>query len=48
MIMLNKTRQSIRELMDTFPTTALKISTPDDRQYQEVDIDELVVDQYVW
>lgn len=47
MIMLNKTRQSIRELMDTFPTTALKISTPDDRQYQEVDIDELVVDQYV-
>ncbi|AEJ22886.1 cation-transporting ATPase [Weissella koreensis KACC 15510] len=47
MIMMNKTRQSIRELMDTFPTTALKISTPDDRQYQEVDIDELVVDQYV-
>ncbi|WP_246163896.1 heavy metal translocating P-type ATPase [Weissella coleopterorum] len=46
-IMLRKTRQSIRDLIKTVPTTALKVNTSDDRHYEEVAIDELVPNQYI-
>lgn len=40
-ITLKKTRKSIQDLVDMTPKTALKIESPSDRSFEEVDIDEI-------
>ncbi|MCG4788461.1 cation-transporting P-type ATPase, partial [Roseburia faecis] len=40
-ITLKKTRKSIQDLVDMAPKTALKIESPSDRSFEEVDIDEI-------
>ena len=46
-ITLKKTRKSIQDLVDMAPKTALKIESPSDRSFEEVDIDEIEKGDYL-
>lgn len=46
-ITLKKTRRSIQDLVDMAPKTALKIESPSDRSFEEVDIDEIEKGDYL-
>lgn len=46
-ITLKKNRKSIQDLVDMAPKTALKIESPSDRSFEEVDIDEIEKGDYL-